>query len=84
MKISTVLLLAMIGCGSIAGVARAEEPERSVDAAETTAVPFYAGSVVLPEGADERTNLSDSLTPIEMEGSTGYIDSSRRFVGMSD
>jgi hypothetical protein len=84
MKISTVLLLAIVGCGSIAGVARAEEPERSVAAAETTAVPFYAGSIVLPEGADERFTLSDNLTPIEMEGATGYIDSSRRFVGMSD
>jgi hypothetical protein len=83
MKISTVLLLALVGCGSIAGMARAEEPER-MDTAEAVTVPFYAGAIVLPEGADETSTLSDTLTPIEMEGSTGYVDSSRRFVGMSD
>lgn len=84
MKISTILLLALVSCGSIAGVVRAEEPERAVDAAETTVVPFYAEAIVLPESADAMPTLSDSLTPIEIDGTTGYIDSNSRLVGMSD
>jgi hypothetical protein len=79
MKISAILILLAVLGGSTAP-ARAEAPD-NIATPETVSVPYYTGSVVMPEPIEPE--FTDNLTPIEVEGETGYIDQHRRFVGLS-
>jgi hypothetical protein len=81
MKISAILLLSL-ALLSTTTMARAEEPESAQTEAVT--VPYYTGSIVMPESADDTPKLSDNLTSVNIDGGVGYIDANQRFVGLSN
>jgi opacity protein-like surface antigen len=83
MKISAILLLSLVLLGTTAAMARAEEPQQE-QKTETATVPYHAGAVVMPESADDSKQLSDNLTPVNVDGGVGYVDSNQRFVGLSN
>jgi hypothetical protein len=82
MKISAILLLSLALLSTTATMARAEEPESAQTEAVT--VPYYTGSIVMPESADDTPKLSDNLTSVNIDGGVGYIDANQRFVGLSN
>jgi hypothetical protein len=83
MKISAILLLSLALFGTTATITHAEDPQQAKKN-EAATVPYYAGSVVMPESANDAAKLSDNLTPVNVDGGVGYVDSNQRFVGLSN
>jgi hypothetical protein len=82
MKISAILLVSIALLGTAATAVRAEEPETAQP--EAVAVPYYTGSIVMPESANDAPKLSDNITAIDVDGSVGYVDANQHFVGLSN